>query len=209
MFAQLKDNERVLLRLGYIESKNKPNLFSKGIPEGRLYADMRGTEDVPIWQDTRPLFFRFLDESIPKWKRRRVIKKELVNLAESGCPCRLSFYAPRSWDEFECVNTFVDDETNTYEWDDGYCRFCGKDFQKEGSFCCEECKNKYDDTLKTPCQVCNEKIPLLKEHRHHVSYFPEKIIFVHASCHNKIHKTELYPHLKPCKDDIDKFYGRK
>jgi hypothetical protein len=61
--------------------------------------------------------------------------------------------------------------------------------------------------LKTPCQVCGQKIELLKEIRHHVSYFPEKVIFVHPGCHNKIHKTDLFLSLRPSQDEISRFYG--
>ncbi|MBI3934024.1 MAG: HNH endonuclease [Acidobacteria bacterium] len=209
VFEHLNGNGRVLSRLGYVESKNKPNLCYKKIAEGRIYADMRGTEDVPIWVDTRQLFFWSFDEGVPKWKRRRIIKKELLRLAESACPSRLSFYAPHASAEFEDVSTSIEEEKNTYEWDDGYCRFCGKDFQDEGSFCSEECHKKYREALKTPCQVCSEKIEFFKEVRHPVSYFPEQVVFVHASCHNQIHKTDLYPQLKPSKEETDRFYAGK
>lgn len=56
-FSKLKENEKVLLANGYFESTNKLNLFYKKNPQGWFYADMRGTEEVPIWEDTRPLFY--------------------------------------------------------------------------------------------------------------------------------------------------------
>ncbi|RZN14222.1 MAG: hypothetical protein EF812_05970 [Methanosarcinales archaeon] len=117
----------------------------------------------------------------------------------------MSFYVPHASEEFEQTNTYIDEKKGVFDWDDGYCRFCGKDFQSESSFCSKKCEEKYKDTLKTPCDVCGKKIDLFKEVRHHISYFPERVSFVHASCHNKIHKTNLFPHLKPNKDEIDKF----
>ncbi|RZN14223.1 MAG: hypothetical protein EF812_05975 [Methanosarcinales archaeon] len=47
-FQRLKENGKIILSNGYFESKNKPNLFYKKIPQGQFYADMRGTEEVPI-----------------------------------------------------------------------------------------------------------------------------------------------------------------
>lgn len=209
-FMKLKENEKVLLSLGYKESQDKPNLFYKIQSEFRFFADMRGTEEVPIWRDTRPLFYWKFNSNIPNWERMRHLKIELINLFNSGCPNRLSFHA-FNCEEFDETSAGIelDGENGIYIWDDGYCRFCGKDFKNEGSFCSSSCETKYEDTLKTSCEVCNKKIPFFKEIRHHVSYFPEKIIFVHASCHNKIHKTNLYPHLKPDQAEINKFYNKE
>jgi hypothetical protein len=207
VYSILKKNESILLKLGYLESRKHPNLFFKKIKQGWLNADMRGTEEVPIWSDTNPLFFWSFDTNIPLWERRRVIKQELTKLREAGCPCRLSFHYYETT-EFEKTNVYMDEKEGIYEWDDGFCRFCSKDFQKDGSYCSLDCEQKFIETLKTPCQVCGNKIDLYHEVRHHISYFPEKVIFVHASCHNKIHKTDLYPGLKPCKDEINKYYKK-
>ena len=86
--------------------------------------------------------------------------------------------------------------------------FCGNDFQEDGSFCSKECEEKYKDSLKPICEVCGKKIDLSKEVKHHISYIPENVILVHASCHNKIHKKNLFPHLKPSKSETDKFYKK-
>ena len=45
--------------------------------------------------------------------------------------------------------------------------------------------------------------------RHHVSYFPEKIAFVHYDCHKKIHDTPLTIWLQYEVGDSRKFYGMK
>lgn len=207
-YKRLQENGRKLLNKGYIESKNKPNLFYRRIMNGWFYADMRGTEEVPIWQDTKPLFYWKFNVETPNWEKRRLIKRELMSLFEAHCPCRLSFYSPYSSEEFREVNSYIDEGAGIFDWDEGFCRFCGKDFRAEGSFCSRDCNLKYHDALKRPCEVCSAKIDLFKEIRHHVSYFPEKIIFVHAGCHNKIHKTDLYPYLKPSSDEINRFYRR-
>lgn len=71
------------------------------------------------------------------------------------------------------------------------------------------------------CQVCNKilfDIINLKRYwsifpegfvKHHISYFPEKIIYVHTSCHHKIHRTNEHPNLKPKIEDSAKFYNRE
>ena len=140
------------------------------------------------------------------WERRRVIKVELRELLKAGCPCRLSFLAHSS-PEFAGASSYIDEEEGIFEWDDGFCRVCGADFRNEGSFCSQKCETKYEESLKTACEVCGEKIELMKEIAHHVSYFPEKVIIVHQSCHNKIHKTDKFLHLKPSNEEIARFYG--
>ena len=45
--------------------------------------------------------------------------------------------------------------------------------------------------------------------RHHVSYFPEEIAFVHADCHKKIHDTPLDVFRQYADGDSRKFYDMK
>jgi len=209
-YSEMTDFGNILLKNSYNKSRNKPNLFYKKFSEGLFFADMRGTEEVPIWEDTRPLFYWKFESNIPNWKARRLIKNELIKLYKQNCFCRLSFDWSMHIREdpiFESVSsTYIDEENAIFDWDDGYCRICKKDFQDDGEFCSKECEEKYYDAMKKPCAVCGEKIELFEEVSHHVSYFPEKTIFVHRSCHNLIHKTDKYPKLKPSKEDIDKFY---
>jgi len=207
IFKELKRNEEVLLRSGYKEAKGKPNLFFRKTSHGILFADMRGTKDVPMWSDIRPLFFWNFDKSVEKWIRRRLIKQELLSLAKDGCECRITFNHMAYSDEFPFGCAWG--EWELYEWDDGHCRVCGKDFRSDESFCSTECKQTWEDALKETCKVCDKKILLGKVVMHHVKYFPPEIIAVHASCHNKIHKTNLYPNLRPGKDEIEKFYRKQ
>lgn len=58
------------------------------------------------------------------------------------------------------------------------------------------------------CIVCfkikEDQFELIK---HHVSYFPQKIAYVHYSCHNEIHNGK-HPHLIQYKEgDSRKFYA--
>ena len=48
--------------------------------------------------------------------------------------------------------------------------------------------------------------PLIK---HHVTYFPEKIAFVHYECHRKIHDTPLNVFIQYADGDSRKFYDMK
>lgn len=63
---------------------------------------------------------------------------------------------------------------------------------KEKCICCFKPKEKEFELMK-----------------HHVSYFPELIAYVHYSCHNAIHEGK-HPHLLQYKQgDSRKFYGVK
>ena len=48
----------MLEKLGYMESKKKPNLFYIRKNNGFIFADLRGTLIVPIWDDLRPLVYK-------------------------------------------------------------------------------------------------------------------------------------------------------
>jgi hypothetical protein len=85
-----------------------------------------------------------------------------------------------------------------FEWNDGYCAYCGKDFSDEGEYCSEECEKKALDRLKATCEVCGEKIDFGKDVIHHIRYGPpEETVYVHTSCHAKIHHSNAHPDLKP------------
>ena len=58
------------------------------------------------------------------------------------------------------------------------------------------------------CGACGKEIEG-KGLTHHTSYFPEATIEVHNSCHTKIHRTDLYPTLRPSDYDSIRFYGPK
>ncbi len=68
------------------------------------------------------------------------------------------------------------------------------------------------------CKVCNKLLfdfrgirPWKLDNfvKHHMSYFPEIIIYVHGGCHHNIHRSDKYPQLKPKIEDASKFYNTK
>jgi hypothetical protein len=60
------------------------------------------------------------------------------------------------------------------------------------------------------CMVCmgepEREFTLIK---HHVSYFPEKIAFVHFECHRQIHDGKMPSLIQYADGDSRRFYGLK
>jgi len=208
LWQKLLSTGQKLTELGYKESRSKPNLFFMKNECGVFFADLRGTEIVPIWDDPRPLFYWNFSDDMPAWRCRRLIKEELIRLGSNDCKARLSFEAYKDR-VFEETSVFIAEDELIFNWSEGHCRNCGKDFQAEGEFCSKECEKEYEEKLKATCPVCGKKIDLLKEVKHHTRYSPEEMIFVHAGCHGKIHKSNLYPHLKPNDYLVNKRMKRK
>jgi len=173
---------RILTSKGYVESKNKPNLFFRKTPEVIFFADMRGTDVVSIWEDPSPLLYAKFPDGMPRWKQKRLLEEEYRELGI----CRFSFY-----EEFEPEGLMCG------EGGDGYCIVCGKDFQDEGLFCSRQCEEAYDDFEKTRCQVCGKELTWNQAVEHHLSYEENKTITVCRSCHVKIHRGSKLPKLKP------------
>lgn len=194
-----------LKQAGYRESQNKPNLFYFQKTGGvTFFMDMRGTPQVKIWEDTRPLFYWNIELTMPNWAKRRMLKKERGRLLGHRVPLRLSFYAGLGQGF-----SSADDNTisNPLGWPDGYCRVCGTDMRADKKYCSEECER--DFLPSRFCEVCEDRLEWDGTIRHHVSYFPEDIVTVCRSCHNKIHMDESFsPELTPPQDEIDRFYDR-
>jgi len=187
----------ILLRNGYRESETKPNLFYRETEEIIFFADMRGTGEVKIWEDTRPLFYMGINNRIPDWKKNRSEKDEIERLKKAGCPIRRSFYE-------ECA---ADDKN-----ENGFCKECGMDFRMGGYYCSDACmalakrKSLMDYIKYSPsCKVCKRKIispirfdeakelmgveVVVGSQLHHTSYKDDKKIVVCRSCHVKIHHS--------------------
>ncbi len=207
-----------LRKLEYKESRTKPNLFFKPIEtkikskddkliqvRGAVFADMRGTEIVPIWSDSSPLFY---SSDLPF----NIFLPEFILLERSACSPRVSFYEecePDGW-------MFGLDEIPS-----GYCKRCGenilfkvnweilnKDFielynqgidQNLEVNYCKTCRNIEYSMREYKiqhfqdfeiCELCGIKDSQIK---HHITYNPEKIIHVCRSCHGKIH-YKAFPH---------------
>jgi len=214
IIKKITGNEGRLLEAGYKESKKKPLLFYMHTKDCIFFADMRGTEIVPIWSDTSPLFYAQFINTCPDWKKRRILKLEMERLEKKGCYVRLSFY-----DECEPDGIMFNSE------EDGYCKWCGKDFSDNGLYCGEKCElNARRKDLRdiigyaTNCELCKRKIidgedeyreivkllPDLKDRivfskviEHHTSYKGDITMTVCSSCHAKIHQSNEWCWYKP------------
>jgi hypothetical protein len=197
IFEILKKQGDILVSVGYIESKNKPNLFYRKdeFTENGFcvivifFADMRSSEVVPIWEDTNPLFYwKFeadneKDYQLPSWIKRKIISNEMNNLEEFDIHVRLSFY-----EEYESDGLFFyENESN------GFCHFCQQEIFNDKLFCSEICekKAKQQEELQLErwqerCYYCGKMINSDTAIRHHISYEPEVIKEICRSCHMKI-----------------------
>jgi hypothetical protein len=92
--AKLHEIGRRLCAEGFKQAQQKPWLYIlriKGI--GTFFANMGGTEEVPIWEDTTPLYHWNLDDRVISYEESIVL---LVrdHLAARGIELRTSFYSP-------------------------------------------------------------------------------------------------------------------
>jgi len=200
LFNKIKSYGDSLVNLGFVESKRKPNLFFKKNEYGIFFADMRGTEEVPIWVESTPLIYFLPEDTLSLWLKNRTIKKIVNEMEVNGIPYRRSFEDYNDWEE------------------DGSCKFCGKDFGNEGYFCSGNCEKEYKrleyskkiehlkkESESTQCLICRrhpevsgnpETLTIDVEQfiQHHISYDDDKIITVCRGCHAKIHKdkTDIY-----------------
>jgi len=184
VWNQMVTYGRILIKIGYSESYQKPNLFFRKTDDGVYFADMRGTEEVPIWENPNPLsYFKSLKSDLPKWQQEKLRNEERDRLRQAGCECRLSF--------------FEESEPDT----GGLCKECEKMPAKdENSYLCEKCEKKLSEEYRKKwgtCRVCGKPIEFKDEVTHHISYAPWIIVPVHRGCHSKIHASKEYPILKP------------
>ena len=69
---------------------------------------------------------------------------------------------------------------------------------------CEICAECFKNTF-----VDNETGVIVPFIKHHVTYFPEKIAYVHDQCHKKIHATDNHCLIQYGDGDSRKFYDNK
>jgi len=170
-----------------------------------VFADMRGTKIVPIWDEPCPYVYAS-GQSEEAWKRRRAINKALEDLDGVNIPHRFSFY-----DECEPDGLFFG-----YEEDlaDGKCKLCGKEFNRDGLFCSQECEKAHSQLeemrqeeyeAEVKCSLCGKQLNWYGKDYvlHHVDYQEEKTIPVCRSCHRKIHAYNAnFPDLAPQKPKL-------
>ena len=228
IFNRLSNIGLKLNVLGYKESKQKPNLFYRKFEGGLIFADMRGTNMIPIWECPEPLIYLKFDSNIQEWQQVRIKEKEFRLLNDNIIPWRLTYEEDERWMDWDIEKVHWH---NRYDDSDGFCKFCGKDMKNNDYFCSEKCKQsvikrqlaRQINNSDEFCYVCKtKKISSKKEIKeifdidlpnvllnHHVSYFPENTIPVCRKCHNLIHKTDNYPDLKPDSHEIRRFYAPK
>lgn len=181
-YTKMRKFAEKLIQFSYIEASQKQNLFYKKAKGVVFFADMRGTEEVPIWDDPRPLLYIKFETDLPEWEKRRIFRQEY---AELGI-CRASFY-----EECEPEGLLFG------EGGDGYCIVCHRDFQADGLFCSKRCEEAYEEQGKERCSVCGKELTYSQLVSHHIDYPENKTIQVCRSCHMKIHRSEKLPRLKP------------
>jgi len=107
-----------LEKIGYKESNKRPNLFYKQFTNngvnGVIFADLRGTDIIPIWADASPITY-YKDVSFKRYI------KEVILLKRNKCFPRTTFYQ--------------DSEPDGWAFGigipDGYCKGCEKDIIHE------------------------------------------------------------------------------
>src|SRR4030042_411413 len=135
IFNKLLEIGEQLLRVGYLESIKKPNLFYKKIEQEATilnFLDMRGTEEIKIWEEPVPLMYQKIEKG-ELWQVGRIVKREIQMLKENNIPYRFSF---EGWIE----GTNIDEGSA-----DGYCITCRKDLQSDKIFCSEHCEQIYNE----------------------------------------------------------------
>lgn len=187
-FEQLCSNLTTLISNGYQESYRKPALFyRKGVENEIYFADMRGTEIIPMWSDPAPLFYAKFPIEIPFWKRSRLATAEYRRLKV----CRLS----NEFDADEYAISVPELGIWMSNGSAGYCDQCGKDFEGDGCYCSLECADLADELHSPHCKICNKRLDWDSGDRHHLNYADGITILVCRSCHLKIHRgtsLELY-----------------
>ena len=139
VFSVLQKHGDKMLTLKWTESQSKPNLFYKTYDGIVVFADMRGTEIISIWDEPYPHVYDN-ETSEEDWKRRRAINKALAELDSVGIPHRFSFY-----EECEPDGLFFG---YSEDMADGTCKVCRKEFDHNGLFCSDGCEKIRNDEEK-------------------------------------------------------------
>jgi hypothetical protein len=204
IFKQLQNIGITLENFEWRESKNKPNLFYKTFNKVTVFADMRGTEVIPIWEEPYPYIYAI--SGFEDWERRKAIRLALRDFENGEIEHRSSFY-----DTSEPDGLFFGPED---EQADGFCKMCEAEIIAEDMrtalFCSDHCDKAYAQLKEmrrenqenvTKCVLCGKPLGAFNSDTilHHIQYEPsEKIVHVCRSCHRKIHLNhDKYPDLAP------------
>jgi transcription elongation factor Elf1 len=186
--------------IGWFENRNKPNLFSKNYFGFWIYADMRSTEVIPIWEDPKPIIYWFQKDEAD-WEFCRAIRHAVQDLDYVGVPHRFSFYEDSEPDGL----MHGEDE----ERPDGLCKMCHNEMDHDGLFCSKKCEKAHQDLVKLKeekwrkefkCRICGKPLTWKTSVEHHIDYEKEKTIGLCRACHTSLHQhNEEYPELAPSK----------
>jgi hypothetical protein len=204
IFKQLQNIGTILENFEWRESNNKPNLFYKTFNRVTVFADMRGTEVIPIWEAPYPYIYAI--SGFEDWERRNAIRLASKDFKNGEIEYRFSFP-----DTSEPDGLFFGPED---ELADGFCKMCDAEITAEDMrtalFCSDHCEKAHaqleemrrenrENAIK--CVLCGKPLGVFSSDTilHHIQYEPsEKLVHVCRSCHRKIHSNhEKYPDLAP------------
>jgi hypothetical protein len=220
-WKKLCENGIRLKDAGYYECKDK--LFVREESGFKLYADMRGTDEVPIWHDTRPLFYVFPTDDVEK--RNAVMAKEIERLQQIGIEVRLSFYEkmePGSGSfgvYFWCIKC---NKAFGFPSGEPYCQACEEycaGCERHHKLNCQQCKKRDAAIILSKSEKCalcgvrvvdrsrlsyiremlGSEVEIREKQEHHIHYIPEKIIVVCRQCYSKAHRSKdpFYQQFRP------------
>lgn len=178
---------QILSKKGYLPSVNYKFLYVKRLGETTYCANMKFSTRPKTLKDYRVRIY-VKNSILPNWKKNRLAEEELKKLEAAG------------------INVILWMQGN-----DGFCRYCNKDFQDDGFFCSSTCEEQIRLAQLPICGACKKPIEYKDLIEHHIKYIPIQIKEnVHRSCHNKIHRTDKFPELKQYKDEEkEEHYSKK
>ena len=91
VYSRLLNIGEKLQVLGFTEARS-PNLFYLSVSDAIVFADMRGTSEVKIWEDPVPLVYIRFRKELPLRKRNRIRNTSYDLLKAGQVPFRESFY---------------------------------------------------------------------------------------------------------------------
>ena len=210
VWTQLCEIGAKLKMAHYREHTKKANLFLKLESGFLLYADMRGTELAPIWEDPCPLFYVFPadaqeDDDDSRIKRNKVMATEIYKLQNLGIKVRPSFYesAEPDSDSFDVYFSCVEcEKAFGVPSNEPYCSGCvGRQAETEKR------KAAIELNRSDKCDLCGARtlppgkssdvrmklgneLDIRISEIHHTHYIPERTINVCRQCHSKIHRSK-------------------
>jgi len=102
VFRKLQAAGRQLEQYGYKET-NANLLFAKSYRIVHFYADMRGTSEVPIWQDPRPMVYWFFRDPVSEEMRARVVAIELHRIIRVPIRLAIASMDPDSFSDIQLL----------------------------------------------------------------------------------------------------------